>query len=170
MRRGFMGWILIDWICLDCLANGELRKLDIFTCEGDVEALHEQLTALHPTASAEQIEAWAQEKTEELERTTPHLVTYQDWPWPAADGDYCQFVAYGSKAFFNGRAADGDGKILFLDFLQNADEVEDVEELWAEDLPDKAINTYSETGSYPALFYVFQSLHSSRLLTVWDME
>jgi hypothetical protein len=37
-------------------------------------------------------------------------------------------------------------------------------------MPDKEISNYGESSQYSTLFYVFKSLHSERIVTIWDAE
>tara|TARA_R110000737_G_C14597927_1_gene488592 strand:- start:1529 stop:1864 length:336 start_codon:yes stop_codon:yes gene_type:complete len=60
-----------------------------------------------------QIDEIANQKTIELEKTTPHLVTWQDWSWPRVVGDYCKFIGYGSRPFYNSLATKATGEQLF---------------------------------------------------------
>lgn len=165
----FYGTDQVAYICPECLAEGKLTGRDIFTCEGDIEELRQQLRALHPEWSDEQIESVATEKTSALEKTTPHLVSWQDWSWPCADGDYCRFIGYGSKALFASMAPGTDGVQLFKHSIYHsiADDA-DVDTLWDDLLPEDDIADYHESADLPILFYVFKSLHTDRIVTIWD--
>lgn len=158
-----------DFICPECLAGGKLIDREIFTCDGDIDELRRQLRVLHPEWSEEMIEADAEKKTIVLEKTTPQLISWQDWVWPAADGDYCRFIGYGSKEMFAALAPGTNGQELFKNSLYyTIDEDVDDDELWEEVLPDEDITDYNDSAELPVLFYVFRSLHSDRIVTVWD--
>lgn len=96
----FYGTETLTAVCPECLANGELYDRDVFTCEGDIKQLKVQIAQLKPSLTPQEIENIASQKTLELEKTTPHLVTWQDWAWPCVDGDYCKFIGYGSKPLY----------------------------------------------------------------------
>ena len=157
-----------DFICPQCLAGGKLIGREIFTCDGDIDELKRQLSVLHPEWSAEMIDADAERKTTALEKTTPHLITWQDWSWPAADGDYCRFIGYGSKEKFAALAPGTNGEELFKNSLYYTVEEDVDDELWEDLLPEEDIADYNESADIPVLFYVFRSLHSDRIVTVWD--
>ncbi|GAB3913715.1 hypothetical protein GCM10028803_58230 [Larkinella knui] len=164
----FFGEEEMAWICPDCLANGRLYERDSYTCQGDVMELKRQLKALNPALTKADIEDLADQKTLELEKTTPHLITWQDWEWPCADGDYARFIGYGSRPFYQHLAGGSDAESFFkksIDYAQN--EAPNPDELW-EDVPKKSINNYADSSEYSTLFYVFKSLHSDRIITLWD--
>lgn len=165
----YYGTEQIEYICPECLAGGKLAGRDIFTCEGDIEELRHQLRTLHPEWSDEQIESVATEKTFALEKTTPHLVSWQDWPWPCADGDYCRFIGYGSKKMYASMAPGTDGMELFKNSIYHtvADDA-DVGAFWDDLLPEENIADYDESADLPVLFYVFRSIHTDRIVTIWD--
>ncbi len=165
----FFGEAEIDAICPACLANGSLREKDIFTCEGDVEELQRQLKALHPNLPPEELLQMAEDKTDELERTTPNIITWQDWFWPCAGGDYCVFIGYGSKTFYHQLASDGDGESLFKSSIYYAlKDTSDMEELWNDSLPEDAIDSYEASAEWDTLFYVFRSQDCGQIVTLWD--
>lgn len=165
----FYGEDAIEAICPQCLAAGKLEGRDVFTCEGDILTLIEQLKVLYPAQPKQAIEARAREKTGELEEKTPKLVSWQDWPWPCCDGDYCIFLGFGSQALFNSLAEGNDGSWLFAHSLHaSVKEAADPDEQWEEVLPAKAVKSYAESQSFDTLFYVFKSLHSDQIITIWD--
>lgn len=165
----FFGTDQVSFICSNCLSKGKLMDMDIFSCEGDVEELRRQVRAAHADWNDEAIAIDVEQKSAALEKTTPHLVTWQDWPWPAADGDYCRFIGYGSRQKYASLSKDADGEILFKQSLYYAvKEDADADELWQDLLPEEDIADYNESAEMPVLFYVFRSLHSDRILTVWD--
>ena len=152
-------------ICPDCLASGQLKNKDAFTCNGDIARLRTQIGSLNPTLTDSEVETIAKEKTIELEKTTPHLVTWQDWKWPCDDGDYCKFIAYGSKPLYKKLAKDIPTQQYFRNSFYESDSYND--DLWAA-LPDKKIKDYRDSNQYGTLFYVFQSLTSNKIVTIWD--
>lgn len=167
--EAFFGADAIAAICPECLAKGKLYELDTYSCEGDTETLQNQLTQLNPGLSKKEIEALVQSKTEELQKTTPPLISWQDWLWPCAEGDYCRFIGYGSKALYLHLAGDKKGKTLFGKSLQTEDPDEmDADYYWDDYLPDRDIPDYEASSEYGTLFYVFQSLHSATLITLID--
>lgn len=165
----FVGGEDITSICPDCLASGQLRDRDIFTCDGDISELKRQLKILNPTLTELQIDETAKQKTTELEKTTPHLVTWQDWQWPCADGDYCKFIGYGSRPFYNSLATTTTGEDLFKNsFYYNLKDDSDIDYLWQDVLPEKEVKDYNDSNKLATLFYVFKSLHSDTIITIWE--
>lgn len=164
----FYGEEKLNAICPECLAGGKLYDRDVFTCDGDREELKKQLKASLPALSDAEILNLAEQKTNELEKTTPALITWQPINWPCLDADYCKFIGYGSKELYR-KLSGTDGKSLFAASLWNSEEMPDAEELW-ERLPVNEIKNYRESNEYSELFYVFQSLHSERIVTLWDCD
>ena len=159
---------LEESVCEDCLTSGQLSKLDSSNCHGDISELKRQLKALNPNYTEKEIDKIAELKTEELEKTTPHLVTWQDWDWPCADGDYCVFIGYGSQPFYNKLAKNNNGRELFENsFYYKIKDVSDAT-LWENLLSEKEINNYEDSNEYGVLFYVFKSLNSDKIITTWD--
>jgi uncharacterized protein CbrC (UPF0167 family) len=165
--EAFYGTEDLTSICPDCLMGGQLNDKNIFTCNGDIEELKRQLKILNPTLTKIEIESIAQQKTTELEKTTPHLVTWQDWNWPCADGEYCKFIGFGSKPLYNEIAKYENVELFFKNSFYNSNYYE--EYLW-EEVPEKMILNYTESEQYFTLFYVFKSLNSDKILTIWDCD
>ena len=165
----FYGQDQITAICPECLAEGKLMDRDIFTCQGHTEELKVQLKDIHAGWSDQEVEDDAAKRTSVLEKTTPHLVTWQDWEWPCVDGDYCKFIGYGSKALYASLAPGTDGEQLFKNsFYDIVLEDDHIDGFWEGTLPEESINDYEESTDYDTLFYVFKSLHSDTIVTVWD--
>lgn len=164
--ESFYGTEDLSSICPECLANGKLFDKDVFTCEGDIEELKGQLKWMNPTLTDNEIEKVATQRTLELEKTTPHLITWQDWSWPCADGDYCKFIGYGSKPFYKELANGTPAKEFFRSSFYSIEEYFD--HLWDGVLSDKQILNFEESNKFASVFYVFKSLHSDRIITIWD--
>lgn len=165
----FYGGENISSICADCLASARLNEKDIFTCNGDITELKRQLKNLTPSLTDLEINEIAFQKTTELEKTTPHLVTWQDWNWPCADGDYCKFIGYGSRPFYHSLATTMTGEELFKSsFYYDIRDNSDIDYLWQEVLPVKEVKNYKDSNELTTLFYVFRSLHSDIIITIWD--
>lgn len=162
----FYGADSLTSICPDCLASGQLKNKEVFTCVGDIAQLKNQIRRLNPNLTETEIEDIAKQKTIELEKTTPHLVTWQNWQWPCADGDYCKFIGYGSKPLYRGLATNSAVESFFKNSFYDSDSFND--DLWTEVLPQKEIKNYNDSNQYGALFYVFKSLNSDKIITIWD--
>lgn len=167
----FYGEDELEAVCPACLAAGKLNKRDIFTNQGDSSELKRQLIQLNPKLSDTEINKLVKQKTTELEKTTPHLISWQDWDWPSADGDYCSFIAYGSKPFFEKIANGHNAKEVFKESIYYSMEDDtDADMLWEDDMPEKEIKNYDDSSQYTTLFYVFKSLHSDKIITIWDCD
>jgi uncharacterized protein CbrC (UPF0167 family) len=163
--EAFYGEESINSICPNCLAIGKLLGRSIYTCTGDVLELKRQIKELNPAMSDDEVDILSKEKTEELEKKTPHLTTWQDWSWPSADGDYCKFIGYGSKPFYKELARSNRIEEFFKDSFYDKNSFTD--NLW-EDVPDKLIRNFEESNQYNILFYIFKSLNSDKIITIWD--
>lgn len=150
----------------DRLAGGLLIHKNAFTCDGDIEELKQQITRLNPGLTNDEIQNIANQKTIELVTTTPHLVTWQDWQWPCADGDYCRFIGYGSKPYYKELAKQIPVEEFFKDSFYDIESY--IDYLWKDVVPDKEIKNYNDSNLYGALFYVFKSLNSDKIITIWD--
>ncbi|WP_207534867.1 CbrC family protein [Desertivirga arenae] len=167
----FSGTEDISSICPECLGSGKLLDKHIFSCSGDMTELIRQLKELHPSLTDSEIEKIAEEKTNELEKTTPYLVTWQEWDWPCADGDYCRFIGFGSRPLYNSLATTTSGEELFRNsFYYNLKDDSDIDYLWQDVLPDEEVKDYNDSNEMSTLFYVFKSLNSEKIVTIWDCE
>ena len=167
----FFGESEMEAICPECLAAGKLINRKIYTCTGDAAALKSQLKTANPALTDAEVSKLSKQMTTTLEKTNPHLVTWQDWDWPAADGDYCRFIGYGSKPLYEKLAGSADPKDFFeASVYYNIKEDTDADMLWKNDMPEKEVNSYDDSSQYATLFYVFKSLHSGTIVTIWDCE
>lgn len=167
----FYGENAIDAVCTDCLSSHRLGDIDSSSCQGDIGELKRQLRFLNPSLLPAEIDRIAETKTTELEKSTPPVITWQDWDWPCADGDYCTFIGYGSQPLYDKLSPDGNGKKLFSDSIYyNQDDESDTDGLWYESMPQNEIKNNDEAEARSVLFYVFKSLNSDKIITVWDTE
>ena len=163
--EAFYGEESINFICPKCLAEGKLLSKNIYTCSGDLEELKKQIKNLNPSISVKEIDDLAKEKTQELENKTPHLATWQDWNWPCADGDYCKFIGYGSKPFYQELAKGISDQEFFRDSFYDKNSF--TNDLW-EEVPKRRIENFEDSNQNSSVFYVFRSLNSDKILTIWD--
>jgi len=164
----FYGTEELTAICPDCLGNGGLIDRDVSSCSAPIRLLEQQLRDLNPDLSDAEIEAIAKQKTLELEKMTPHLVTWQDFTWPCLDGDYCKFIGFGSKQLYRALAKWQDAKFFFKNSLEEGYIYN--EDLWNEDMQDNVINSSEESCNNFVIFYVFQSLNSDKIVTLYDFD
>ena len=166
--ESFYGENVVDAICWKCLNNGKLEAAGIYANDSDVEALFDQMTALNPNTSKEQLLAEAKAKINEVEYRTPPILSWQDWKFPALDGDFCEFLSFTSKAELNELAKDGDGKQFLIDHLQVDEEnLINPEIVWYQ-LSEKKIESLEQTN-HDCLCYLFQSKVSGKYLIIWDL-
>lgn len=169
--EAFVGSEEITSICPECLADGKLLERDIFTCNGDVTELKRQIRMLNPSLTDLEIDKIVIQKTTYLEKTTPPLVTWQDWHWPCADGEYCKFIGYGSRPFYKAIANSSTGEELFKNsFYYNLKDESDIDYLWQDILPKNEVKDYNDSNQLATLFYVFKSLNSDKIVTIWDCD
>ncbi len=155
-----------DFICEECLIAGRLAERGLTTNSGDQKALSEQLRALHPGAGPERIEELIRARTAELEERTPHIVSWQDWDWPAHCGDYARFEGEVGQPDLVRLAPDGDGQRFFLDHLYDFRESTDPD-TWGSIRPDPPTDL---SVSYSTAVYLFRCLHCGEYLTIWDCD
>lgn len=164
----FYGKADVEFVCEECLATGRLAERDVITNEGDLVALREQLRGKHPKLDEAQIEARAQQRTTELENCTPHLITWEDFFWPAHCGDYCCFFKEVGKPDLNNLAPDGDGRTFFGTHLYgDLSDLTDVSVVWERIRPD---SPKDNVISYTVGVYLFQCLHCGAYVILWDCE
>lgn len=166
--EGFLGSDNLTSICPECLAFGKLTNLNSFTCDGDIKKLVEQLKQLNPNLTDNEIQDIANEKTIELEKTTPSLITWQDWSWPCLEGDYCKFIGFGTKPMYQLLAKDTPVEDFFKDSFYKPEQF--IDYLWTEAVPNTIIKNYEDSNQYGTLFYVFKSLNSDKIVTTWDCD
>ena len=167
----FFGEEEIKSICPECLVSGKLNEININTCNGDISELKQHLKKANTALSDQEIDKIALEKTNELEKTTPPLITWQDWDWPAAEGDYCKFIGYGSVPLYIKLAGKSDPMKFFCKSLyEKLEDPEEAEVLWDESVPGEEIKNYEDSSQYSTLFYVFKSLHTKKVITIWDED
>jgi len=126
--RGFYGVNEIECICEECLANGRLEDLEIFTND---------------------VYSGSDEQRNEIAFRTPKLPTWQDVEWPFVDGDYCVFEKLASKEDFD-NVDDFRKSILKADL-----ESMDVDLVWSS-MPNKKILNLSD-GNHSLTIYLFSS-------------
>ena len=121
--------------------------------------------------SSTEIEPLILGKTSLLERTTPPLITWQDWEWPCADGDYCRFIGFGSRPLYERLATSTTGEELFKrSFSAGLEDDVDTDDLWESVLPEEEILDFQATSEMDTLFYVFQSLTTDTIVTIMDIS
>lgn len=167
--EAFYGEDKISSICPECLATGRLLEIDSFTCNGDIDGLRRQLKEVYADMSGTEIESLALQKTSSLEKTTPSLMTWQDWEWPCADGDYCRFIGFGSQPLYERLAATASGEDLFKgSFSAGLEDDIDLDDLWDNVLPENEIRNFQDSSEMDTLFYVFKSLTTDTVVTIMD--
>lgn len=131
------------------------------------EEIRKQLKESNPDWSEEKIAQIAKTRDNEIEHGTPSLNGYQWFKWPCLEGDYCEFIAYGCKPFYNNWSASKTGKEVFGESIHEESRGYLYENFWEERVPDEKINT-SEDTNYATLFFVFKSLYSEKIITYID--
>ena len=154
----FYGPDACDFLCEACLGEGRLVALRASTNEGDAAALMEQLAALPEAERAQLMRA----RNEELAHRTPHLVTWQDFSWPACCGDYARFEGEVGRAELDRLAPDGDGWRWLQEHAIDAPLPFE-----ADELPPYASRPGKE---WTMAVYHFRCLSCGRALFHWDCD
>ncbi|HEY7091932.1 MAG TPA: CbrC family protein [Ktedonobacterales bacterium] len=153
-------------VCDQCLSGGALVERTLELNEGDIGALREQLSALHPGYSADEIEAIARPLGVEVQQRTPAPSTWQHFFWPAHCGDYCRYEREVGKPDLLALAGDRDVLAFIAGSLYNRDHTDaHAQTIWDNICPG------SPKGIEPAYdmgVYLFQCLVCDRFLLLWD--
>jgi uncharacterized protein CbrC (UPF0167 family) len=166
--EAFYGETEVEAICFKCLKNGRLKGSGIFSNDADVEALFDQMLAQFPDKSKDELLAEAKEKIDEVELRTPPILSWEDWKFPALDGDFCEFISFTSKAELSELAEDGDGKAFLTKYLRvDEDNLVNPEIVWYQ-LSETKIEHINQTN-HNCLCYLFQSKVSGEYLVIWDL-
>ena len=152
-------------VCEECLSSTKIQK-KFSTCSWDIDELRKQLMLNLNWISANDIEKLVKEKTYELETTTPLLITWQDWVWPVIEWDYAKFIGFGSIPLYNELSWKNNFEEFFLNSLYYEEDKEN--ELLILQIPKTEIRNYDDSNKYNTLFYVFKSLKSDKIVTMWD--
>lgn len=156
----------IRHVCDECLSGGVLVERGLEMNEGDIGALRNQLSALHPDYSAEEIEVIARPLSVEVMQRTPHPSTWQHFFWPAHCGDYCRYEREAGKPDLLALAGDRDILTFIADSLYDRDHTEAyAQTIWETTRPD---SPKSITPAYDLGVYLFQCLACDRYLLLWD--
>ena len=169
----FYGEDELEAVCEDCLNAGRLTEIGACTIDADTEMLVKQLEELYPNWTKKELFEDAKAKTDELELRTPPILSWQEWKYPAADGDYCQFIGFASKQDYERLALLGeeemDGKTFFARTLYDTfAEDTNVDGIW-KSMADRKIKNVAQSNDYFLLVYLFKSLHSETYVSVWDI-
>ena len=124
-----------------------------------------QLKKIYPEWNDDKIEEIGRKRDNEIEHGTPYLNGYQSFQWPCIDGDYAEFIAYGSKTFYNSFFDNGKESFYNSIHIEMKDCLYD--EYWEERVPDETIDSSKDTN-YSTLFFVFKSLTSEKFITYID--
>jgi uncharacterized protein CbrC (UPF0167 family) len=156
--------------CFECVAAGRLAEVGAFGVNGDYGALKRQLQALNPGLPPDEVEQQARAITVRFEATTPKLLTWQDWAWPAHCGDYCQFVRMAGQADFNALAENGDGKRLFSTSLCRDLSESAVDDIWTALKPGSIGGISDPADNWSPMAYIFRCLKCGAIVTGFDMD
>lgn len=166
--ESFYGETLVDAVCFKCLRDGKLEGTGVFANDADVEGLYNQMIELYPDKPKAELLAEAKAKINELEMRTPPVLSWQDWKYPALDGDFCEFISFVSKEELNALAEDGDGKQFLIKHLKiDEDNLINPEIVWYQ-LSDTKI-TKIEQSNQQCLCYLFKSKTTDKYLMIWDV-
>ncbi len=165
-KGGFRGRVHIEFVCEECLAAGKLRLRGAFTNEGDIRALREQLKTMFPEYGETQLRFLERRRTDELEHRTPHILTWQDFQWPAHCGDYCCFIKEVGLEDLDRLAADGNGRQFFEEHLHNDNRRgTELDNWWYGIRPD---SPEDNSVAYNVGVYLFQCLLCAKYVILWD--
>lgn len=164
-----------EYICEQCLSEGRFtgEEEDYTTNEGDVSELRKQLGSLHPELLDEQIETLVQQRTTEIERRTPPVLTWQHFFWPVHCGDYCCYLKEAGKEDLNNLSPDGDGQSFLEGHLY--DEVlrmlrgTTIETVWQAVRPDSP-EYHDEYVLASVGVYLYQCLHCGEFVILHDWD
>ncbi|MFI5273075.1 MAG: CbrC family protein [Ktedonobacterales bacterium] len=111
--------------------------------------------------------AIAAEPTAELEQRTPHLVTWQDFFWPAHCGDYCRFLKEVGQPEIERLATVGGGIAFLAAHCPDIADRQYAMEIW------QAIRHDTPAGNsiaYAVSVHWFRCLVCDESVLLWDCD
>jgi uncharacterized protein CbrC (UPF0167 family) len=88
----FEGEDIIDFICEECLWDGQLAEAGAVTNAVDLEALQKAVSESEPALDAEQLAELVDERFSTVAERTPPIAEAPDgFTWPIHCGDLCRF-------------------------------------------------------------------------------
>lgn len=151
----------IDFLCPDCLSGGRLGALRGASNSADKTDLLSQLRQSAPGAA----QALAEERTRELEERTPHVVTWQDFLWPAHCGDYCAFEGEVGQRELARLSPTGDGASFFTEHLHPT--LRELTPEYADLVPPHAPKP---GAAWSVGVWLFRCLACARPVILWDCD
>ena len=156
----------IQYVCDACLSGGKLVEWEAWANSVNLKLLQNDLTALYPNLSADEIETLARERTIEVEQRTPAPMTWQDFFWPAHCGDYCRYEREVGKPDLLALAGDRDVLGFIAESLYDRDHTDAyARTIWENVRPD---SPKSITPAYDIGVYLFQCLTCDQYIILWD--
>ena len=146
----------VGYGCWECLANGKFE----FWHDTDIGMLDEKgLTKVYKH-NQPRLEGFPDAALVALRRT-PQIVTWQQELWLTHCNDFMVYQGTWQPKDFNGNAANGDGRALFLQVTDD-----DYAHLWDESLPDGK----TLLKDWHATYYAFKCRHCGKLRGNWDCD
>jgi uncharacterized protein CbrC (UPF0167 family) len=158
----FIGEADIRFVCELCLTDGRLADADAAANDGDWDKLYQQLEDIHYRLHDEEIQMLAEPLRDELEQRTPPLPAWQDWPWPAHCGDFCEYIKEAGQPDLLAVAAPEGQPRLF-----GAKDDAAFREWWNGIRPD---SPEDNATSHALAVYLFQCRHCNTFMVEWDAE
>jgi uncharacterized protein CbrC (UPF0167 family) len=152
-------------VCEPCLRVGDLGQRDLCTNNADQRALREQLGSRHADDATDTVDGLVAERTAELERRTPPLVTWQPLLWPAHCNDYCRYVKEAGRPDLVLLAPDRDGRAFLAAHGDGIEDLDHASEIWEGIRPDVPSDN---AVAYAVGVYLFQCLECGRYVILWD--
>jgi uncharacterized protein CbrC (UPF0167 family) len=158
----FIGEADIRFVCEPCLNDGRLADAGAAANDGNWDKLYQQLEDIHYRLHDEEIQMLAEPRRAELEQRTPPLASWQDWPWPAHCGDFCEYVKEAGQPDLLAVASPEGQPRLF-----GAQDDAKFREWWSRIRPDSPADN---SKPYSPGVYLFQCLHCKTFVVEWDMD
>lgn len=149
----FFGEEDIEFICEECLKNGEIVEIGATTNDGDMESLREQMAELQPALTQEQVAKEVEKKFAALAEQTPPMATHAPLLWPAHCGDFCVFVKEAGRADLKKIGPGGDGLAFFMMHFLQSDSKQDAEKIYKRMRPESTENNHI---SHSPAVYLFK--------------
>jgi uncharacterized protein CbrC (UPF0167 family) len=152
-------------VCEPCLRAGELEPRNLCTNNADQRALREQLGSRHADDAIAELDALVVERTTEVERRTPLLMTWQPLLWPPHCGDYCRYVKEAGRRDLVLLAPDSDGRAFLAAHGDGIEGPDHASQIWESIRRDAPTNN---AVAYAVGVYLFRCLECGRYVILWD--